>query len=123
MRTSGSWAHMLENRLEHALDCRARRRSVLFADRRRPVLWRRTLGLLHVGAAGELELQGLDAFAWTPIGARDPAALEAPIDDGRLPARGQHGADRLAQSGVAACAGVRAQIEHGQLAIEQARND
>src|ERR1700722_15695955 len=113
MRTSGSLAHALEDRLQHALDCRAGWRCALFVDRRRPVLRRRRLRLVHVSAAGEFELHSLDAFTWAPIGARDPAALEAAIDNRRLPARGKHGANPLAQSRVAARARIRAQIEHG----------
>src|ERR1700733_5857116 len=83
-----SCPHPFEDRFEYALDRRARRRRALFVDRRWPILWRRTVGLLHVGAAGEFQLHSLDAFARAPIGARDPAAFEAAIDDGRLPAPG-----------------------------------
>ena len=78
---------------------------------------------MHVSAAREFELQSLDALARAPIGARDPAAFEAPIDDGSLLACGEHGANCLAQFNVAAGARIRAQIEHGQFAIEQARDD
>src|ERR1700677_1643790 len=123
MRTSRSFGDALQNRLEHALDRRARRRRAGFVDQCGPILQGWMVGLPHVGTAGECELQSLDAFAWAPIGAGDPAALEAAIDDGRLPARGEHGANCFAELPVAARAGVRAQIEYRQFAVEQTRND
>src|SRR5208337_2166371 len=76
----------------------------------------------HVAAAGELELDRLDPLARLAVAAGDPAAPEAAVDDKTLPARGERRVERLPQFGAAARAAVRAEIEHRQLAVEEARD-
>src|ERR1700734_2704766 len=100
MRTSWSLADSLQDRFQHALERRARRGRPLFVDRRRPVVGRRAHGLLHIGATGELELQGLDALIRLAMGARDPAALEPSVDDHAFARRLENRSDRLAKSRI-----------------------
>src|SRR5271168_5287413 len=102
MGISGSLAHALYDRLKDALECRPDRRRARFVDPPRPVVGRRAHGLLHIGATGELELQGLDALIRLAIGARDPAALEPPVEDHAFARRPENRSDRLAKSRIAA---------------------
>ena len=117
-----SWLTCREDRFERAPDRRPRRRRARLVDGRRPVPGAGRSGSAHIGAAGELELHGLDSFPWPAIGARDPAAFEAPVDHHALTRRGENAADRLAQPGRTACAGIGPEIEQGQFALEQARD-
>src|SRR4029078_10571060 len=58
-----------------------RRRKSGFV-RHRPIVRRALLlGLSHVATVGELHLQRMHAALWLAEMARDPAALEATIDD------------------------------------------
>src|SRR5271165_2446604 len=83
-RAAKSRANVLQNCLQHPAQRRAGARRAAVVDRLRPVLGRGQVRLQHVAAAGELELDGLDAIGRLAVMADDPAALEAPVDDKSL---------------------------------------
>ena len=102
-----------ETRLIVARVARARAYRSALANSRR-----QARGLLHVGRQASSRAGKPRRLRRSPIGARDPAALEAPVDHGVVRSRRAR-VDNPAQAGVATRAGIRAQIEHWQLTVEE----
>jgi hypothetical protein len=66
-------------------------------------------------------LNRVDAFGWLALGARDIAALESPVrDPAESPRAVAHRFDGAGELGIGGPVIIRADVEVGQLAIEEA---
>src|SRR5215211_4794872 len=83
----------------------------------------RRIGFLRkVTPQRKLHLYRVDLVGRPAIGARDPAALEAAVDDAGPWTRSAFRFDRSGQHGIAGFSVIGAEVEDRQLAGEQARN-
>jgi hypothetical protein len=100
----------------------AQRRGAFFEERRWPVGGRGLCGgLVDVAAAGELDLDGVDARLRLAIATGRPAALEAAIGYAAERAGVAGGLDRGGERRIAARAAVGSDVDVRQLAVEQPR--